>query len=49
MCPTCVTMSCTTNCQMSFIFNFGDAMLFGSKAEKGTKLGTHVRDFVLKS
>ncbi len=49
MCPTCVTMACTSNCQMTFISNFGDAMLSRSKVKKGKKLDTHVRDLVLKS
>jgi hypothetical protein len=34
---------------MTLISNFGDAMFFRSKAEKGTKFDTHVRDLVLKS
>jgi hypothetical protein len=42
-------MSCTSNYQMTLISNSGDAMLFGSQVEKGTKLDTHVKDLVLKS
>ncbi len=34
---------------MTLISNSGDAMLFGSQVEKGTKLDTHVKDLVLKS
>jgi hypothetical protein len=46
MCPTCVTMACTSNCQMTVISNYGDPMFFLSKVEKGTKLDTHVKDLV---
>ncbi len=49
MCPTFITMSYISNCQMTPISNFGDAMLFGSKAKEGIKFDSLVRDPIFKS
>jgi len=43
MCPTFVIMFYILDCQMTPIFNFGDAMFFGFEIGKGIKF-----DFLIK-
>ncbi len=49
MCLTSINASCTFDCQMTPLFNIGDAMVFRSKVGEGTKFDSPNRDHVLKT
>ncbi len=49
MCPTSVIVFYISNCQMTGVSNFGDAMFFASKVGEGIELDFHVKDLVPKN